>query len=257
MNKFGDLTSNEFSQLYLGRFQLENRPLVNNRFEMKQLDAVPTTLDWRAEGAVTSVKDQGPCLSSWAFSTTGSTEGCHFISTKNLVSLSEQNLIDCSIIEGNLGCDGGLMTQGMDYIIGNDGVDTEDSYPYVGELNFCNFNPNTVGATLENYENINSGDENELQQAVFVGPTSAAIDSSHQSFQFYASGIYSEPSCSSTQLDHAVLVVGWGVNSTTNEEYWIAKNCWGTSWGEKGYFLRARNAGNMCGIATMATLPQC
>jgi len=162
--------------------------------------------------------------------------------------------MDCSYSQGNQGCDGGLMTQAMDYIISNGGIDTESSYPYTAQDGTCNYNAANSGSTLTTYNNVASGDEGALQNAVYTGPTSVAIDASQSSFQFYSSGVYSDPDCSSTQLDHGVLSVGWGVDSSSNQNYWIVKNSWGTDWGQQGYIWMLRGQ-NMCGIATMATIP--
>jgi len=205
------------------------------------------------KGAVTPIKNQEQCGSCWSFSTTGSVEGCNFLATGKLVSLSEQNLMDCSTAQGNQGCDGGLMTQAMDYIISNGGIDTESSYPYTAEDGTCNYNKANSGGDLKKYVNVNAGDEKDLQAKVALGPTSVAIDASQSSFQFYSTGVYNEPACSTSQLDHGVLAVGWGVDSGT--DYWIVKNSWGTDWGQNGYIWMSRNLNNQCGIATMATLP--
>jgi cathepsin L len=252
MNKFGDLSVEEFSKFYLGTKYTATGPMRKS-----PPHALPATWNWNTRGAVTPIKNQGQCGSCWSFSTTGSTEGCHFIATKQLVSLSEQNLMDCSTSQGNQGCDGGLMTQAMDYIIQNKGIDTEKSYPYTAEDGTCHYSVANRGATLKSYTNVNTGDENDLQAKVYLGPTSVAIDASQSSFQFYNSGVYSDPDCSTSQLDHGVLAVGWGTDATANQAYWIVKNSWGTDWGLKGFIWMARNDGNMCGIATMATLPQC
>jgi len=250
MNKFGDLTVEEFSKFYLGtRFTSTAAPVQSAP------QALPDSWNWNTRGAVTAIKNQGQCGSCWSFSTTGSTEGCHFLTKKKLVSLSEQNLMDCSTSQGNQGCDGGLMTQAMDYIISNKGVDTESSYPYTAADGTCHYKSANSGATLKSYTNVNTGDENDLQAKVYLGPTSVAIDASQSSFQFYSSGVYSDPSCSTSQLDHGVLAIGWGVDS--GSDYWVVKNSWGTDWGLKGFIWMARNDGNMCGIATMATLPHC
>jgi len=252
MNKFGDLTTEEFAKFYLGtRF---TAPVIEAQPSTAP-QALPTHWDWRPRGAVTHIKNQGQCGSCWSFSTTGSTEGCHFLATKKLVALSEQNLMDCSTSQGNQGCDGGLMTQAMDYIIQNKGIDTEASYPYTAQDGTCHYSAANSGATLKSYVNVNQGDENDLQVKVHAGPTSVAIDASHSSFQFYSSGVYNEPDCSTSQLDHGVLAIGWGVYQTT--DYWLVKNSWGTDWGQQGYIWMSRNDANQCGIATMATLPQC
>jgi len=251
MNKFGDLCTEEFAKLYLGtRYTATGATVVQS-----PKTTLPVSFNWVPKGAVTGIKNQQQCGSCWAFSTTGSTEGCHFLKNHKLVSLSEQNLVDCSDNQGNQGCDGGLMTQAMQYIISNKGIDTEASYPYTAEDGTCVFKSSQVGATLSGYTNVNQGDENDLQLKVSVGPTSVAIDASHSSFQFYSSGVYNEEDCSTSQLDHGVLAVGWGVSSGT--DYWIVKNSWGTDWGQSGYIWMSRNDDNQCGIATMATLPKC
>jgi cathepsin L len=146
-------------------------------------------LDWRDKGYVTPVKDQGQCGSCWAFSATGSLEGQHFRATLNLVSLSEQNLVDCSRQQGNFGCSGGLMDRAFEYIEVNNGIDTELSYPYVAVEGDCQFKAANVGATDTGFTEIKSKSEDALQQAVaIVGPISVAIDASHSSFQLYKSG---------------------------------------------------------------------
>jgi len=148
------------------------------------------------------------------------------------------------------------MTQAMQYIISNNGIDTESSYPYTAEDGTCQFSKSNVGATLKSFTNVPSGNEKALQTFVQRGPTSVAIDASQPSFQFYSSGVYNEPNCSSQQLDHGVLAVGWG-NDASGGDYWIVKNSWGTSWGQNGYIWMSRGKSNQCGIATMATLPLC
>jgi cathepsin L len=257
MNQFGDLTNAEYRRMYLGLKMPKNARFPSVHPTPKKVKAPPASWDWNKQGAVTPIKNQEQCGSCWAFSTTGSTEGCHFISTKSLVSLSEQDLVDCSTAQGNQGCDGGLMTQAMDYIISNGGIDTESTYPYTAEDGTCNYNAANSGATLKSYVNVNQGDENDLQLKTYTGPTSVAIDASQSSFQFYSGGVYYEPACSSTQLDHGVLSIGWGTDSSSSSDYWLVKNSWGTSWGLNGFIWMSRNKNNNCGIATMATLPQC
>jgi cathepsin L len=253
MNKFGDLSLKEFSKLYLGTRITKNVP----RFPKKvSTVGLPASVDWRQKGAVTPIKNQGQCGSCWSFSTTGSVEGCHFLATNNLVSLSEQNLVDCSTAQGNQGCDGGLMDQAFQYIISNGGIDTESSYPYTAEDGTCNYNAANSGATIKSYTDVQSGSESDLQTKVAQQPTSVAIDASHSSFQFYSSGVYNEPACSTSQLDHGVLAVGYGTDS--GSPFWLVKNSWGTDWGMQGYIEMTRNGNNQCGIATAASIPtQC
>ena len=198
--------------------------------------------------------NKGQCGSCWAFSAVASLEGQHFKASGKLVSLSEQNLVDCSRKQGNQGCNGGLMDQAFTYIKVNKGIDTEVSYPYHAQDEKCRFKAANVGATETGFTDIDSGDENALATAIAtVGPISVAIDASQDSFQFYTSGVYSDDSCSSTQLDHGVTAVGYGTQN--GKDYYIVKNSWAETWGDKGYILMARNDNNMCGIATAASYP--
>lgn len=256
MNQFGDLTQNEYRFIYLGTRSHYFKETKRNGSTYLPLSHVtlPAEVDWRKEGYVTPVKNQGQCGSCWAFSSTGSLEGQHFKKTGRLVSLSEQNLVDCSGSYGNQGCEGGLMDNSFRYIKANGGIDTEASYPYEGVDGRCRFRAEDVGATDSGYVDITQGSENDLQSATAtVGPISVAIDASHMSFQFYSRGVYDNPSCSSTQLDHGVLVVGYGTYQ--GKEYWLVKNSWGTSWGMEGYIMMSRNKNNQCGIATSASYP--
>jgi cathepsin L len=254
VNKFADLTGEEFARFYLGtKITVDTVPTP-----VPTAPDAPASMDWRQKNAVTGIKNQQQCGSCWSFSTTGSTEGCHAIKTGNLVGLSEQNLVDCSTAQGNQGCNGGLMTAAMTYIISNKGIDTEASYPYTATgPNTCEFSSSNIGATLSSYVNVAQGNEGDLLVKGESGPVSVAIDASQSSFQFYSSGVYYEPACSSTSLDHGVLMVGWGTDSSSGNAYWIVKNSWGTDWGLQGYIWMSRNRSNNCGIATMATLPQC
>jgi len=217
---------------------------------------IADSVDWREKGVVTGVKNQEQCGSCWAFSATGAVEGAWAIKygAKKLVSLSEQNLIDCSGDYGNYGCDGGLMDNAFEYIFQNRGIDTEDSYPYTGVDGSCKYSANSVGASVYSYADVNPGSERELTNAIgTAGPVSVAIDASQASFQFYSSGVYFEPSCSSYQLDHGVLAVGYG--SQNSQDFYIVKNSWGPEWGSNGYILMARNKHNNCGIASAASYP--
>ncbi|XP_060735500.1 digestive cysteine proteinase 2-like [Tachysurus vachellii] len=148
--------------------------------------------------------------------------------TGKLVPLSKQQLLDCST--ENRGCLGGLMNLAFDYVKEN-GISTEESYPYEAKKGSCRYNPYTVEATCDGYININSGDEYALKEAVAtIGPISVAIDARHTSFNNYKSGIYIEPNCSSTTLNHAVLVVGYGTEN--GKDYWLVKNSWGLNFGD-------------------------
>jgi len=147
------------------------------------------------------------------------------------------------------------MDQAFQYIKANQGIDTEDSYKYTAQDGKCKFTKENVGATCTGFTDLPSGDEDALTAAIAtIGPISVAIDASQDSFQFYSSGIYSDENCSSEELDHGVTAVGYGTQGQ-GQDFFIVKNSWGTSWGDQGYIMMARNQDNMCGIATMASYP--
>jgi len=255
MNEFADLSGEEFAKIVLGSCVIPKRNSTGAATFLKSpFITLPTSVDWRDKNLVTPIKDQKQCGSCWAFSTTGSLEGQHSKKTGKLVSLSEQQLVDCSGKFGNFGCMGGLMDNAFRYIKANGGIDTEASYPYEARDGHCRFKPADIGATVAGYTDVPEGDEAALTQAIAaVGPISVAIDASHFSFQLYHTGVYYEKRCSSTRLDHGVLAVGYGTEDG-QDFYWV-KNSWGVSWGQKGYIKMARNRKNNCGIATQASYP--
>merc|ERR1712241_1297423 len=163
-NEFNDLTTDEFVSMLNG-YKMSEEPRTNPIFVPKR-EFAPTKVDWRAKGFVTPVKNQGHCGSCWAFSATGSLEGQHFNKTKKLVSLSEQNLVDCATKEGNHGCLGGIMDKAFMYVKDNKGIDTEASYPYTAKNGACKFNATNVGANLTSWTDIKSGSEMDLALAV-------------------------------------------------------------------------------------------
>jgi cathepsin L len=251
INKFGDMTGTEFAAS-LGLPKMHNRT-GGSTFLAPSNVQMPTTVDWRDKGYVTPVKNQGQCGSCWAFSTTGSLEGQYFKKNGKLISLSEQQLVDCSTKFGNMGCNGGLMDQAFKYIK-QYGIESEKDYPYHARDMKCKYDATKVVTKVTGFTDVTEGSEAELQSAVAtVGPVSVAIDASHFSFQFYHEGVYNEPRCSSTQLDHGVLAVGYGTYQ--GKDYWLVKNSWGSGWGLKGYIRMSRNKKNQCGIASSASYP--
>jgi C1A family cysteine protease len=251
INQFADLTLAEFKAAYLRPF---NSTRARNEVVLPE-GAAPSEVDWRTKGAVTPIKDQGQCGSCWAFSSTGSIEGAHAIATGNLVSLSEQQLVDCSTAEGNQGCNGGLMDYAFTYTIKNHGLTQESNYPYTATgPNTCQTaKASQAAATISSYNDVAQNQETQLIEAVAKQPVSVAIEADQSAFQFYKSGVFN--SACGTQLDHGVLAVGYG--TTSGQDYWIVKNSWGTSWGLQGYILMAQHKGasGICGINMMASYP--
>ncbi|XP_021506128.1 procathepsin L-like [Meriones unguiculatus] len=252
MNAFGDLTNTEFRELMTG-FQSMG-PNEGNLFQEPLLGDVPKSVDWRDHGSVAPVKNQGLCGSCWAFSAVGSLVGQMFRKTGKLVPLSEQNLVDCSWSQGNHGCDGGLPEFAFQYVKDNGGLDTSMSYPYEALNGTCRYNHENSAANVKGFVTLPSSEDTLMKAVASVGPISVGIDTKHNSFQFYRAGVYYEPECSSTRLDHAVLVVGYG-EELDGRKYWLVKNSWGKYWGLNGYIKIAKDRNNHCGIATEASYP--
>ncbi|XP_014242774.1 cathepsin L1-like [Cimex lectularius] len=253
MNHYGDMLAHEFNALMTGLNSPASAPDME-LFKANQ-DETPAVFDWRQHGAVTPVKQQHLCGSCWAFSTTGALEGQFFLKNRKLVPLSEQNLIDCTRDYQNRGCHGGRMENAFIYVKDN-GINTEESYPYEAREGPCRFNASLdVAGTVRGYVPIPEGDEDTLKKAIaFVGPISVAINANFTSFRFYSSGVFFEPKCNSDKLTHAMLAVGYGT-SDDGLDYWLVKNSWSSRWGENGYVKIARNKNNHCGIASTASFP--
>ncbi|XP_063145455.1 procathepsin L-like [Candoia aspera] len=253
MNHLGDLTHEEVNQR-LSSFQLDGADQLTGNVTFFQASAnlqLPKKVDWRTKGYVTAVKDQGDCRSCWAFSATGALEALHFKETRKLVSLSEQNLVDCSKKPNN-GCRGGSPCTAFEYVM-NQGINSEEDYPYDGKVGNCRYNPRTFTSTCGSIKRIERKDESSLAQAVATaGPISVGLDGRANHFHFYKSGIFSCPWHGVVVLNHAMLIVGYGRHKNT--DFWIVKNSWSTSWGEDGY-MRLEKGSNTCGIADLACYP--
>ncbi|XP_017788678.1 PREDICTED: uncharacterized protein LOC108571193 [Habropoda laboriosa] len=254
---FADLTRKEFQARYLGLrpdLKLEN----NISLPEAEIPDIPTPLppkfDWRDYGAVTPVKNQGQCGSCWAFSVTGNVEGQYAIKHGKLLSLSEQELVDCDSLDE--GCEGGLMDNAYKAIERLGGLELETDYPYDAKNEKCHFLKNKAMVQVAAAVNITSNETKMAQWLVKNGPISIGINAN--AMQFYVGGI-AHPFkflCDPETINHGVLIVGYGMKEyrlfNRKLPYWIIKNSWGPRWGEQGYYRIYRGNG-ACGLNTMAS----
>eukprot|EP01106_Pelomyxa_sp_JSP_P013229 TRINITY_DN389_c0_g1_i10.p1 TRINITY_DN389_c0_g1~~TRINITY_DN389_c0_g1_i10.p1 ORF type:complete len:279 (-),score=65.04 TRINITY_DN389_c0_g1_i10:121-957(-) len=245
MTRWADLTNDEY------RAMLSPRNV--DPATVHYAPGAVTPIDWRTLGAVCPIKDQGQCGSCWAFSAIDAIEGCNYVDTKQLLCLSEQQLVDCAGIKyGNMGCGGGMPAGGYKYVIDATGCELGTAYPYTAKRGDCVADKSQFVVGITAYTSLPSGNETALQEAVLLRPISVGIDASLASFQLYTSGVYCPTGCSSTSLDHGVGVVGMNTDPVKGD-YYIVRNSWGTSWGMQGYLEMCANHNNNCGIATSAT----
>jgi len=258
INEFADLTHEEFKAMYVG---FRNHPKRLRRlgtdFSLSSVDSndLPSYIDWNEKKCVTPVKNQQQCGSCWAFAATGAMEGAVCVKTGKLVNLSEQQLVDCSRKEGNEGCSGGEMDSAFQFVIDNGGICSEEDYPYSAVNGNCTQTCSPV-ATIQGFKDVPKEDEVALQAALAkYGPVSVAIEADQMGFQFYSGGVF-DGTCG-TNLDHGVLLVGYGHDSQKNEDYWLVKNSWGDKWGDKGYIRLVRHKGKagQCGILEDPSFP--
>jgi len=253
VNEMSDLSEEEYEQIYLQGLRVPEESSADSMW-VPSNDPVPNEVDWRSQGMVTPVKNQGQCGSCYSFSATGALEGAVKKASGNLLSLSEQEIVDCSGRYGNYGCRGGWYQSSWRYLRDAGGDESESGYPYTARQGRCNFNKGMVVATVKSYHDTQPGSEQALTQALAqVGPVSVAIDASASTFRRYRQGVHYSRSCSSRRLNHAVLAVGFG--SEGGRDYFLVKNSWGTRWGAGGYIKMARNMGNNCGIASKPSFP--
>ncbi|XP_007518834.1 cathepsin F [Erinaceus europaeus] len=247
VTKFSDLTEEEFRTIYLNPL-LKEEPSTKMRPAKSVGNSAPPEWDWRDKGAVTNVKDQGMCGSCWAFSVTGNVEGQWFLKQGALLSLSEQELLDCDKLDK--GCMGGFPSSAYSAIKVLGGLETEEDYSYRGHLQTCSFSEGKAKVYINDSVELSRSEQKLAAWLAKNGPISVAINAF--GMQFYRHGIAHplRPLCSPWLIDHAVLLVGYGNRS--GHPFWAIKNSWGADWGEQGYYYLHRGSG-ACGVNTMAS----
>ncbi|AFZ79209.1 Papain cysteine protease family protein [Theileria equi strain WA] len=215
---YGDL----FNGIEFGKF-----PFTEFDFNGTKLKVPEPTFDWRKRGYVSEVRVQ-ICGSCWAMASASAFDTFVHMKTGEKKKYSVQQILDCA--SSLSGCNGGSIILGFRYIKNNK-MCTEEEYPYKGVKGICEDHKCTgenVARSLEfiHYETA----EKQLEEN---GPFAVAITSDRK-LSLYAGGIF-DATCIGPD-SHAVVIIGHGVDPATNQKYWIAKNSWGTNWGESGYF---------------------
>ncbi|XP_034366233.1 cathepsin R [Arvicanthis niloticus] len=256
INEFGDMTDEEFRKTMI-EFPVQTHRKGKSIMKRAVGSNFPKSVDWRKKGYVTPVRRQGNCNACWAFAVTGAIEAQAIWQTGKLTPLSVQNLVDCSKPQGNNGCLGGDTYNAFQYVLHNGGLMSEAAYPYEGKDGPCRYNPKNSSAEITGFVSLPQSEDILMVAVATIGPISAGIDASHESFKYYKRGIYHEPNCSSDFVTHGVLVVGYGFEGkeTDGNHYWLIKNSWGKKWGMRGYMKLAKDKNNHCGIASYAHYP--
>jgi len=235
VNELTDFTAGEFGQLRSTYSTPSNHPIVS----LSPSEPNPASIDWRAKNVVTPVKNQGSCGSCWAFSAAEAVESAYAIASGKLLTLSPQTYVNCvknpNKCGGSGGCQGATMELAFN-LTAQTGIALETDLPYAGSTNQCETYKPAVKVT--GYVKNPVNDAKALETAVATsGPQSIIVAA--EAWQYYSGGVFTGCSTSwlhgaGSTLDHGVQLVGY------SPDYWIVRNSWGASWGEKGYIRISR-----------------
>lgn len=236
----------------------EPAPLTDKRVLAMEQAELPLSVDWRQLGVVSEVKNQGNCGSCWAFATTATVESHVAIATGMLFSLSPQQLVSCSAnpddCGGTGGCEGSVPELAMDTII-EEGFAEEWAYPYTSYhgvsgstcQDLGTFIPKVAGITGRVTLPANNA-SSVIAALAAVGPLAINVDAS--TWHDYEGGVYTGCSYSDMDIDHVVVLVGYGTDPDNGLDYWLVRNSWSASWGEQGYIRLLRDPvdATPCGV---------
>jgi len=248
LNQFSHMSFEEFKASRLGHV---GRDRSGAKVSRNRRAVPPNSVDWKAAGYTTPPKDQGDCGCCWTFATTGAIEGAYFKKNKQLIKFSQQQLVDC--VPDFQGCDGGAAPIGVDFIHSMGGLAADATYPYTsmtGTFGACKSVP--LVAMSPSYLDVPHGDDLSLMNALATSGPIATTISVGQLFMSYTAGVLHPATACEAQVNHAVLLVGYGKDAATGQNYWLVKNSWGPTWGEGGYFRLNRDVPNSCGISSEA-----
>merc|ERR1712002_91366 len=158
VNELSDLSEEEYERLYLSSLIIPQGP-SNATMHVPDNEPMPNAIDWRQQGLVTPIKNQGQCGSCYSFSATGALEGAVFRKTQRLPSLSKSQIVDCSGRYGNYGCRGGWYQNAWKYLRDCGGSESESYYPYVARQGYCRFNRGYVDSTVSSFYDLPQGSE--------------------------------------------------------------------------------------------------